>query len=129
MKKSSTKNLILLVLWFAMMIWLVAPTPSRTAAERKLTTMVSDLDFMFKNGTVLYKHENAKTGAALALYNIDASSWGGEKAAMLKNALAAKGWTSVKENSEEFVMCKNEMKASISRKAEEISVNGSTRDA
>jgi len=93
-------------------------------AEGNLMTMISDLDFMFKNGTVLSKHENAKTGAALALYNIDASTWGEKKAMMLKDSLIAKGWAFVEENSNFYVMCKNEMKALISRKAEKIAVGG-----
>ncbi|AME26516.1 MULTISPECIES: hypothetical protein [Burkholderiaceae] len=124
MKKDSARNLILLMLWLTLMIWLVARTPPRTETEGRLKTMVADLDFMFRNGSVLSKHENAKTGAALALYNLDALTWGGQKAVMLKGSLATKGWTAVDENSHIFVMCKNGMKASISRDADKISVNG-----
>lgn len=90
--------------------------------------MVLDLDFMFKNGTVLSKHENDKTGAALTLYNVDASTWGEKKAVMLKDSLAAKGWIPVEENSRVYVICKNEMKALISRAAEKVSVKGSEKD-
>ncbi|WP_143750160.1 hypothetical protein [Caballeronia ptereochthonis] len=127
MKKLSARNLILLILWLPLMIWVVARTPSHTAAEENLKTMVSDLDFMFKNGTVLSRHENAKTGAALVLYNVDASTWDEKKAVMLKDSLIAKGWRSIEENSHVYVMCKNEMKASISRKADQISVKGSEK--
>ncbi|WMY09816.1 hypothetical protein [Paraburkholderia phenoliruptrix] len=128
MKNISIRNLLLLMLWITLTIWVVTRTPSRTVAEGKLETMVLDLDFMFKNGTVLSKHENDKTGAALTLYNVDASTWGEKKAVMLKDSLAAKGWIPVEENSRVYVICKNEMKALISRAAEKVSVKGSEKD-
>ncbi|WP_156924632.1 hypothetical protein [Burkholderia sp. WSM2230] len=129
MKKFPTRNFILLMLWLPLMIWIVGRTPPHTMAEEKLKTMVSDLDFMFKNGAVLSRYENAKTGAALALYKVDASTWDEKKVVMLKDYLAAKGWTSMEENSHMYVMCKNEMKASISRKVDHIFVNGSEKTA
>ncbi|GAB2883047.1 hypothetical protein GCM10027093_18060 [Paraburkholderia jirisanensis] len=90
--------------------------------------MISELDFMFKNGIILFKHENSKTGAALALYNIDASTWGERKTMMLKDSLIAKKWVSVENTTQTYIMCKNEIKMSISRKITKAYYNGVEKD-
>nr|WKF57915.1 hypothetical protein HUO10_002409 [Paraburkholderia busanensis] len=115
---------MLLILCLLLMVWVVVRTPSQAVAEENLKIMISDLDFMFKNGTILSSCENAKTGAALALYDVDAATWDEKKAAALKDSLAAKGWTPAEENSHVYVMCKNKMKASISKNNEKMFVKG-----
>jgi hypothetical protein len=127
MNKAIIKKTILFVLWAVLMVWIVARTPTASVAKGKLSVMVSDLDDLFKSATLLSRHENAKTGAALALYEVDASTWSKEKSDHLKKHLEAKGWVPAHEQDYAYVMCKGGMKASISKSADESVIRGLRR--
>ncbi|MBY4728875.1 MULTISPECIES: hypothetical protein [Burkholderia] len=79
MKKLSAWKIFIFFLWVILAIWVIFRNPSQSTAKEKLEIMVGDLSYLLKNSTILSRHENAKSGAALALYNVDASNFDEEK--------------------------------------------------
>lgn len=68
-------------------IWIVFRTPSQSTAKDRLDVMVGDLSYLANNSTILSRHENAKLGAALVLYSVDASNFDKKEAEILKHTL------------------------------------------
>lgn len=124
MKKLSTRNIVIFLLWIILAIWIISRTPTSLIAKERLDAMVADLDYLLNNSAILSRHESAKAGAALALYDVDASTFDEEKANMLKESLEKKGWVFIGKDDRAYVMCKSGMKASISRISDKNVVNG-----
>ncbi|WP_159086576.1 hypothetical protein [Burkholderia sp. LA-2-3-30-S1-D2] len=91
MKKLSAKKVIFFLIWVVLGVWVISRTPTISTAKTKLEIMTSDLSYLFDSSTILSRHESAKTGSALALYDVDASTFGEEKEKFLKNSLEKRG--------------------------------------
>ncbi|WP_159068970.1 hypothetical protein [Burkholderia metallica] len=118
MKKFSTKEVILFFVWATLGVWVISRTPTISTAKAKLQIMTSDLSYLFDNATILSRYENAKTGAALVLYRVDASTFDEEKEKFLKNSLRNRGWVFWGVDRGAYVMCKSGMKASLAEKSD-----------
>ncbi|WP_143135883.1 hypothetical protein [Burkholderia ubonensis] len=129
MKKLSAKNIIIFILWIMLATWVIFRNPTGSATKERLDIAVKDLDYLFKNSIILSRRESAKSGAALALYDVDVSTFGDEKVEMLKRYLKEKGWVFVGEDDRAYVMCKSGMKFCISRLPDKAVVNGLERRA
>ncbi|MGU3777824.1 hypothetical protein [Burkholderia metallica] len=116
MKKFSTKGVIFFLMWAALGGWVISRTPTVSTTKEKLEIMISDLSYLFDNAVILSRHENAKTGAALVIYDVDAQTFGEEKEKFLKNSLKKRGWVFWGVDGGVYVMCKSGMKASFSEK-------------
>ncbi|WP_175952279.1 hypothetical protein [Burkholderia sp. BCC0405] len=118
MKRLSTKKVIFFLVWVVLGVWVISRTPTVSTAKAKLEIMTADLSYLFDNATILSRRESAKTGAALALYDVDASTFGEEKEKFLKNSLKEKGWVFLGVDDGAYVMCKSGMKASLAEKSD-----------
>ncbi|WP_162631755.1 hypothetical protein [Burkholderia sp. JP2-270] len=123
MKKLSVKKALFFLIWMALGVWVVSRTPTISTAKGKLEIMTADLSYLFDNATILSRHENAKTGAALALYDVDASTFGEEKENFLKNSLKKKGWVFLGRDGDAYVMCKSGMKASFAERSDKTELD------
>ncbi|WP_155696673.1 hypothetical protein [Burkholderia stagnalis] len=129
MKKVSVKGIIVFLMWIISAIWVISRTPTGPLAKERLGVVVKDLDYLFKNSIIFSRHENAKSGSAIALYGVDLSTFDDEKVQILKGSLKGRGWVFVGENDRAYVMCKSGMKLSISKVTENEAVSGPQRRA
>ena len=91
MRKLSKKKVIFFIIWVALGVLVIFRTPTISTAKTKLEIMTLDLNYIFDNAAILSRHEIEKTGAALALYDVDASIFGEEEEKFLKNSLKKGG--------------------------------------
>ncbi|WP_174981083.1 hypothetical protein [Burkholderia lata] len=127
MKKFSAKKIIIFLLWAVLALWVISRTPTGSVTKERLGVMVVDMGYLFGNSTILSRHENAKSGAALAVYDVDASTFSDKKSIALKESLKERGWTFAGEGDGVYVMCKSGMKFSISSVPNKEVVNGLER--
>ncbi|WP_152603188.1 MULTISPECIES: hypothetical protein [Burkholderia] len=127
MRKISGRKIIFFAIWIILAVWLIFRNPTASVTKDRLDVAVRDLDYMFKNSTILSQNENAKSGSAIALYSVDLSNFGDEKVEALKGFIKEKGWVLVSEDDRVYVMCKSGMKISISRVPDKVIVNGLER--
>ncbi|WP_124626623.1 hypothetical protein [Burkholderia sp. Bp9012] len=118
MKKLSAKEVIFFLIWVVLGVWVISRTPTISTAKTKLEIMTSDLSYLFDSSTILSRRESAKTGSALALYDVDASNFGEEKEKFLKDSLEKRGWVFLGRDGGAYVMCKSGMKASFAEKSD-----------
>ncbi|WP_124455911.1 hypothetical protein [Burkholderia sp. Bp8992] len=129
MKKISTKKILVFSLWIILATWVILRNPTSSTTKERLDVAVKDLDYLFKNSVILSRHETAKSGAALAMYDVDASTLDDKKAGILKDSLKERGWVFVGEDDRAYVMCKSGMKFSISRSPDKEVTNEFERRA
>ncbi|WP_155754528.1 hypothetical protein [Burkholderia stagnalis] len=127
MKKLSAKKALFFLGWVVLGVWVISHTPTNSTAKERLRIMTSDLSYLFDNSVILSRHENAKTGAALALYDVDASTFGEDKKKNLENSLEKKGWRFWGVDGDTYVMCKNGMKASFTGNSDKSKLDGTER--
>lgn len=116
MRNLSAWKIVVFLLWLMLTIFVIYRTPTKIEAKERLEVMIQDLGDLANNFTVLSRYENAKPGSALVIYSLDASSFDGEKFIAIRNSLKGRGWEFSGESDDLYVMCKNGMKASISKK-------------